>query len=339
MTEEPLLPVEQVFSVIDEAIARGTVSDSTTIGELLDEVRGARKPGLSFSSVSRYRSCGMKWKLSYLDEAPREPSGAAIAGSTIHAIIERSEQELLWQRDDYVELFKDLFVEEFVERLREVGGMDIPRWGGTKRIVVDESGNKVQAVDDNGEPAWRVNANGKRYPVWLKAGEDAWWWVHEGPLMLRRYVTVRRTDTLGGLTLVPGGAERYVETTLDDGTHVRGYIDAVMMADTATGEAVIRDYKSGSMLEPTQLAWYAFLWQASTGMSANRGQLIYLRGKEAAQWVKEYDLSRWVGLVPTWVKEAQKGMDAEVYMMNPGSFCPSCDVRVHCPFGSTLEDA
>lgn len=249
-----------------------------------------------------------------IEQVPIQPSGAAIAGTAIHATIEISEYEEFWK--DWSNFEDDgigagLFIDEFGRLIAEaeLDGKTI-RWGGRKT---------------------------KEWPE----GETADWWAVKGPEMLRRYALLRRADADAGMIALAENIERKVAAnfTTRDGRLmlIEGYIDAVLMV-TSDGEGIIRDYKSGTWIELTQNPIYAWLLaqDQKRPWTITRGQIAKLRAAKMDNMLTEYDLSPWLPLIPRLFEEAEEGIRKAIFHLNPSSFCSSCLVRASCVWGSTL---
>lgn len=264
---------------------------------------------LSFSRLSTYDTCGERFRLRYVDRVPSIPSGAAIGGSAVHQVIETAELEGWWEKDfeDAVMLLTNAFRAVFKERVEaETQHGEEIRWGGRKT---------------------------KQYPM----GEDFQWWDrYAGNLFLRRYLSVRKRDAEEGWRILDGGVEMEIGAYLDD-RYIKGFIDALGYV-TGDGEVVIRDWKTGTWLQPFQLAVYAWMVQQSRGLTVTRGQIGYLRGSSSETWIKEYDLSEWIDIVPRKFTDLVRGIEAQIFPIQPSNLCGSCAVRPYCAYGKTLTE-
>lgn len=264
------------------------------------------EPGLGYLSWSRlrtYSNCGESYRLSYVDEIPSSPHGAAIAGKAMHQAIAEAEVTESWADPSDVSMQLS-FLEHFTQDVEEAGGPEACRWGGRK--------------DREGRPA-----------------EDYLWWINfASSLFCRRYAEVRRLDEAAGWSVLEGGIEMEVGITYQ-GRHIVGYVDAVMVSPD--GEPVVRDWKTGRMLEPYQLGVYAWLLGASgRKLTIETGQLGVLRAT-GGDCLKVYDVAPWAAIVPRMLDDLIRGVDAQVFPLRPSPFCMSCGVREHCSYGVTLE--
>jgi hypothetical protein len=267
----------------------------------------ALQPGLGYLSWSRlrkYNDCGERYRLSYVEDIPGLPSGAAIAGKAIHLAIHDAEASEAWQDPDDFSM-QYAFVETFTEQVEQAGGPDACRWGGRK--------------DKDGRP-----------------NEDYQWWIqYAGPLFMSRYAEIRRRDDEAGMVLYPNGVE--VEIAVDiEGRHVVAYIDQILV--NSDGEPLVRDWKSGKQLEPLQLAVYSWMLERSElKLGVDLGELVSLRGNTFQQQVKLYDLRQLRDLIPRMMNDLIRGVESELFPLRPSNFCVACDVRQACEYGKTLD--
>jgi hypothetical protein len=266
---------------------------------------------ISFSQVSGYQNCPEKYRLQYIEDAPSEPSGAALAGSAVHAVIAQAEQEGWWL-EGRAEPMYAAFARDFGDRIEAVGGPDAIKWGGRKT---------------------------KNFPQ----GEDMLWWAHTGPVMLDRYAALRQKDAAEGAQILPGDVEREVGVLLDvpgrnEKLLVRGFLDALVLVDP-NGQAVIRDYKTGSWMAPEQLGLYAFmLGKADPPLNVDVGELVKLRQPKIDSMIARFNLAPWVPVMETMLLESVQGIESGFFPMRPGMLCPSCGVRSLCSWGATLGE-
>lgn len=322
-------------------------------GELTDEERTALVAShggqqgttlaLSYSRLSRYQKCPKAFQLQFLEHAEVEPSGAAVAGSAVHQVIEEMIIDGWYRRADMVaDEGKSRFLNTFDELLKaegatwseiELPGMTYPivegvRWAGRKRILRNEEGKEIKDAEGNK----------------LKIGEDYRWMQQMGPLWIKRAGTILRRDRDHGLFVIEANVERKVSAWLDGpgSTLITGVIDVTLLGTVGNEPmAVIRDWKTGTWTEPLQMANYAWLLanidDPNARILTNIGQIAYLRGTTEDSWIKEYDLEAWTPLIPLMYRDALSGINAEQFPMQPSNMCGSCWVRAACPYGKTLD--
>lgn len=265
------------------------------------------EPGLgylSWSRLNKYNNCGEQFRLIYVEGiTDQEPSGAALAGRAMHAAIRDAEANESWADPDDTFTMPFAFSEYFAQYVEEAGGPDACRWSGRK--------------DRDGRP-----------------NEDYQWWVqYAGPLFCNRFAAVRLEDEKQGCRLVDAEFEVSVDVA---GRNVVGYIDSLMV--NADGEAVIRDWKSGKMLDPYQLGVYSWMLENSERhITADIGHIGYLRGNTLGDQLKVYDIRAWRELVPRLLNDLVRGVEGGIFPLRPSPFCVACSVRVHCEYGRTLD--
>lgn len=151
-----------------------------------------RGPGvLSFSQMDEYDSCPAKYRYHRVDRlAKMETSGAALGGSSVHAVVERMEaryDELIAVEAD--DDLRDLFIEDFRARIeREV----------TEAAPLVFGGKATQNWPDGETQAWWESGDRDRDGN-FKAG---------GAKMLVKYAALRRADERDGTSVIefPCGA-------------------------------------------------------------------------------------------------------------------------------------
>lgn len=264
------------------------------------------EPGLgylSWSRLSKYSNCGEQYRLQYINELPSEPSGPAIAGKAIHQTIADAEANEAWREDGVWTQFA--FAAYFEQAVEEVGGPEMCRWGGRK--------------DRDGRPA-----------------EDYLWWLnYAGDLFMRRYAAIRKRDEELGYALLPNGVELEVAIDLN-GRHFVSYMDMLLV--DADGQAIIRDWKTGTFIDPVQLGVYSYVLEHSElGLTVDQGQIGYLRGNDFSKYIREYDLKPLRELVPRLLDDLIRGVEAKIFPLRPSPFCAACGVRAACEYGATLE--
>lgn len=266
-------------------------------------------PYLSHTRISTYADCGMKVKLQYVDEAPREPQGALIGGIAVHDTLDRLEKDaLMLDEETFLPGGRadEVYAEALLRILDEEAGGDpsLVRWGGPKS---------------------------KAFPT----GHDFEWWRLFGPGMVRRGHLVRLADEQTGFTVLDSELE--VSAFLPSGTRFTARIDQLLEHEE---RFYIRDWKTGRYTRPSsrlQVVLYAYAVHQTISIPVVGGQIVYL-----GQAVTKIDTAPADELLPValqWIAEVERGLDAGVYVMNPGSYCSSCSVRAACPWGSTLEEA
>lgn len=261
---------------------------------------------LSFSRLSTYHRCGEQFRLLYVEKAtPRIPQGALLGGSTVHDLIAYAEKERLWGLDQE-ELVGELWGSWWRSKVKEAGGPREIRWGGRKT---------------------------KAFP----SGEDHLWWLSQGRVMLKRWASQRRLDEDLGFSLAFDNVELQVLAEIH-GHQIRGFIDCLVLV-TPDGERIVRDWKTGQVggADPLQLATYAWILRQGPGIGVDRGEFVYLRGKDEGRR-RPYDLRALLPLIERQFGDLLRGVEEEIFPVRPSTMCPSCSVRKACPYGATLGE-
>jgi putative RecB family exonuclease len=142
--------------------------------------------------------------------------------------------------------------------------------------------------------------------------------------------------------LEPAERELYVETTLDGGPVLRGYVDRLDVAPT--GEVRVVDYKTGRAPREAfeakalfQMRFYALVLWRTRGVVPRLLQLVYLGdGQVLRHAPDEGELlatERKLRALSTAIERAAATGD---WRPSPGRLCEWCDHRALCPaFGGT----
>jgi hypothetical protein len=290
---------------------------------------------LSPSRLMTYMQCPKKYELRHVKNTPEPKTGGMVIGSAVHRAIAIAEREKLWRSKD--ETYWDaksgwvgrLLLEALValhDEIDRAGGEALIAWGGRKS---------------------------KKFPN----GEDWTWAKHVMPMMLRAYCDVRAIMALRGFVDLAepppppehekpvessgSATEFYVSMSIETGGAepllVRGYIDKMVGVNTDTGDALIIDWKTGSMTDLVQLVSYAKMVMESIGYPVHKGWFVKLR-PNAKQRIIEHDLDPLLNVVPDLYLAVKSGVDAGFFPIHPSSFCNTCGVRAACPWGSKLPE-
>jgi putative RecB family exonuclease len=162
---------------------------------------------------------------------------------------------------------------------------------------------------------------------WLAGAEDllARWFDLEDPTRLE-----------------PAERELYVETTLDDGLQLRGYVDRLDVAPD--GRMRIVDYKTGRAPSPLfeakalfQMKFYALVLWRLRGQVPALLQLVYLGNGEVLRYAPDEAelLATERKVKALWVAIDRAARTGD-WRASPGRLCDWCDHRPLCPaFGGT----
>lgn len=204
---------------------------------------------LSPSRAGDFMQCPLLYRFRVVDRLPEPPSAAATRGTLVHAVLER--------------LFDLPAGQRTLEQARELVA---PQW---QRLLAD---NPELAELFTG--AGGTDSTGRPDPA-SAAAELADWLAGAGKL-LSTYFTLEDPNRLQ-----PAERELYVETQLDSGLVLRGYVDRLDIAPG--GDMRVVDYKTGRAPGPAfegkalfQMKFYALVLWRLRGQVPRRLQLIYL---------------------------------------------------------------
>ena len=142
--------------------------------------------------------------------------------------------------------------------------------------------------------------------------------------------------------LEPAEREAYVETTLESGLRLRGYIDRLDVAPS--GDIRIVDYKTGRAPREAyeasalfQMKFYALVIWRLRGQVPRLLQLMYLAEGEVLRYSPdESDLLATERKVAALWKAIQRARDAGDWRPRPSRLCDWCNHKALCPeFGGT----
>ncbi|MEC4016682.1 RecB family exonuclease [Streptomyces sp. H27-D2] len=168
-------------------------------------------------------------------------------------------------------------------------------------------------------------------------GERLTRWLGDAEKLVERWFTLEDPTRLE-----PAERELYVETVLESGLMLRGFIDRVDV--TPSGEVRIVDYKTGKAPRPEysadslfQMKFYALVLWRLRGSVPRRLQLVYLGSGD----VRTYDpteedlLGVERKLLALW-EAIQLATDTGDWRPRPTKLCGWCDHQAVCPeFGGT----
>jgi putative RecB family exonuclease len=157
-------------------------------------------------------------------------------------------------------------------------------------------------------------------------------WLKECRVLLERYF-----DLEDPARLEPAEREIYVETLLDSGLTLRGYIDRVDVAPT--GEVRIVDYKTGRSPNEWfeakalfQMKFYALVVWRTRGVVPRMLQLIYLGNSEVLRYEPdERDLLATERKLDALWKAIRRAYDTGEWRPNKSRLCDWCDHQAICP--------
>ncbi|MGI9092458.1 MAG: RecB family exonuclease [Mycobacteriales bacterium] len=271
----------------------------------------ARVPGqvhsLSPSRASDFKTCPLLYRLRSIDRLPERPSPDAVRGTVVHAVLER---------------LYDLPAAE--RTLGAAVSLVGPQW---QRLLELEPTLAELFGADPADPADPDHPD--------RADESAW--LDSARALVEGYFTLEDPQRLE-----PAERECLVETELDDGLRLRGYVDRLDV--TPTGDIRVVDYKTGGAPREAfeakalfQMKFYALVLWRSRGVIPRMLRLIYLKDRDTLTYTPDEDeLRRFERtLQAIWVA-ITRAMLTEDFRPSPGALCAWCDHQALCPaFGGT----
>ncbi|WP_433188947.1 RecB family exonuclease [Actinoallomurus sp. CA-150999] len=157
-------------------------------------------------------------------------------------------------------------------------------------------------------------------------------WLAEARTMVERYFALEDPRRLE-----PASRELYVETVLDSGLQLRGYIDRLDVAPT--GEVRVVDYKTGRAPSADfearalfQMKFYALVLWRLRGTVPRLLQLMYLGNGEILRYSPdEADLRATERKVDALWQAIRRAMDSGEWRPRKSRLCDWCDHQQRCP--------
>jgi putative RecB family exonuclease len=187
-------------------------------------------------------------------------------------------------------------------------------------------------------PQWERLAAEEPELLTLFSGDDQRAvWLEEAGSMLDRYFTLEDPTRLE-----PAHREMAVQTMLESGLTLRGYIDRLDVA--RTGEVRIVDYKTGTAPREEyearalfQMKFYALVLWRTTGVIPRQLQLIYLGNGEIMRLTPdEADLQSTERKINALWRAIQRARDTGDWRPRPSRLCDWCAHQALCPaYGGT----
>jgi putative RecB family exonuclease len=157
-------------------------------------------------------------------------------------------------------------------------------------------------------------------------------WLAEAEQLLDQYFRMEDPNRLE-----PTGRELYVETVLESGLKLRGYIDRLDVAPTGevrvvdykTGKAPPRDFEYKAMF---QVKFYALVLWRRRGVVPKRLQLVYLGSGDVVTYdPSEADLLAMERKLRALWETIQRAVATGEWPPTPSRFCEWCGYRALCP--------
>jgi PD-(D/E)XK nuclease superfamily len=192
-------------------------------------------------------------------------------------------------------------------------------------IAFNEAWKRNYERSDNGMEFRAGGRSTKAYPN----GEDATWWLTEGPKMVDRWVQFRNDSGYQLFKLPDGRPAIEVEMNQDvNGVPVKAVLDRLFV--TPNGELIVVDIKTGSR-EPaskTQMGIYAIMVEKTFGVRPVGGAYWMSRTGELTDTVNLDNFTE--ARLGSWVKNFEKAVMNDIYIPAPGFMCGTCGVNAAC---------
>ena len=251
------------------------------------------KSYVSHSGLSTWLNCGWQFYLSRIQKVPENPSYWLVGGSSVH---------------EATEVYDVTGTENF-----------------DPTIAFNEAWKRNYERSDNGMEFRAGGRSTKAYPN----GEDATWWLTEGPKQVDRWVQFRK-DSGYQLFELPDGRPA-IEVVMDQevsGVPVKAVLDRLFV--TPNGELIVVDIKTGSR-EPAskmQMGIYAIMVEKTFGVRPVGGAYWMSRTGELTDTVNLDNFTE--PRLGSWVKNFEKAIDNNIYIPAPGFMCGTCGVNSAC---------
>jgi putative RecB family exonuclease len=253
---------------------------------------------LSPSRASDFMTCPLLYRFRVIDRIPERPSAAAARGTLVHAVLERLFDMPAGSRTPAAAL--------------ELLG---PEW---ERLLAEEP--ELATLFD-GDERDGDGGEGARSE-----------WLAEARGMVERYFSLEDPRRLE-----PASRELYVETVLESGLQLRGYIDRLDVAPT--GEVRVVDYETGRAPRADfearalfQMKFYALVLWRLRGTVPRLLQLMYLGNGEILRYAPdESDLRATERKVEALWKAIRRAMDSGEWRERTSRLCDWCDHQQRCP--------
>ncbi|MFC9974319.1 RecB family exonuclease [Spirillospora sp. NPDC127200] len=263
---------------------------------------------LSPSRLQSYSKCGLAYRLEKILRVPQRAAAWFVQGSAVHEALEAYEcSHRCLSVAEAVNIFHASWDKILAESRRQQPDESMWMVGGRKKLETDLTQRRAA-----------------------------------GAQQVADYIGARPPG--GGLApthFTPDTIAVEVGFDLDfDGVRVLGYIDVVHEAED--GRLIPEDWKTGAHMpaDPYQLATYRWAIHHVTGEAPDWGQFWMCRENKAHRVdLRPYTWERVCG----WYRDLAAGIEAGVFLGNPGDHCFTCTVRPYCdavqPYPLTLMEA
>jgi putative RecB family exonuclease len=317
-----------------------------------------RRPALSPSRAADFKQCPLLYRFRAIDRLPERPSAAQVRGTLVHAVLERLFTLPAAQRVPAAA--RALVGPAWAQLCADDPGLPAALFGtgpvnpayaeptspvDPSAAVEPPAGAAAGQVEpprlgsgDRSRPSIRSESAqpGPVEPSPSAAGPEIdTWLAGVGPL-LDAYFALEDPRSLE-----PEARELLVETELESGLLLRGYVDRIDPVPPNGPGAAIRvvDYKTGTAPRPAvevralfQMKFYALMLLRLRGRPPAELRLMYLTGPEALSYTPdEAQLHRFGRTLDAmWAAIRAAGATGD-FRPNPGPTCAWCSHRARCP--------
>jgi putative RecB family exonuclease len=276
---------------------------------------------LSPSRAGDFMTCPLLYRFRVIDRIPERPSQAQVRGTLVHAVLERL-YDLPAARRTAAEAVALLGPEweRLLEAEPELATLFDPPADAPGGGAGDDAAGDGAAADG-------AAADGAEREAWLG----------QARAMVERYFTLEDPRRLE-----PAERELFVETVLDSGLKLRGYIDRLDVAPA--GDVRIVDYKTGTAPRADfearalfQMKFYALVLWRLRGRVPRLLQLMYLGNGEVLRYEPdEADLRATQRKVEALWQAIRRATETGEWRYRTSRLCDWCDHKQRCPgFGGT----
>lgn len=262
-----------------------------------------RRPALSPSRAGDFKQCPLLYRFRAIDRLPERPTRAQVRGTLVHAVLER--------------LFDLPAAERVPDRARALVG---PEW---TRMCADEPGLVTALFPGAAFPD-------VAFPDATDPELDGW--LDSAGGLLDSYFRLEDPRRLE-----PESRELLVETELESGLLLRGYLDRLDVAPDGTTRVV--DYKTGAAPRPAaearalfQMKFYALALLQLRGVVPTQLRLMYLADGESLTYEPDADeLWRFARTLDAiWLAITTAGAAGD-FRPNRSRMCDWCSHKALCP--------
>lgn len=273
-------------------------------GEPVEEVAAPRRPSLSPSRASDFKTCPLLYRFRTIDRLPERKSAAAVRGTLVHTVLEKLYDLPAAERSPTAAAA--LIPDAWAELREQPGVAELFAGDGTAEEGAGDGGS----LND---------------------------WLASAGRLVETYFTLEDPRRIQ-----PHGREELVEVTLPEGLLLRGFVDRIDVAPN--GAIRVVDYKTGAMPREAfeakalfQMKFYALVLWRTRGVVASQLKLLYLGDGDALTYAPdEAELARFERTLQAIWSAIERAVATGDFRPSPSKLCSWCDHQALCPsFGGT----